>query len=179
MKKRYIINEKVQEVAKKKGCVTYPDDFPHLKETGTDFHAWIIPGDDAWHIETTLNDESLLQRLAELPIDEGEDTAPIRFIQVSLEDGLTANDIQSLLYGMDKTWLNAGGLMYPITVTVNNTLAFGFVQAELLNNADGPSVETFEKAIEQRIDDPAGNDGNGLFFVGNYPCCLSFSEKGA
>lgn len=59
-RKMYRINTIPGEVAKTKGHVSYPEDFPHL-QPGEEFTAW-RSGED-WEIETILNAEALAERL--------------------------------------------------------------------------------------------------------------------
>ena len=59
----YKINSIPGAAAREKGHASYPEDFPHLRP-GEDFTAWRA-GED-WEIETTLDGETLLQRLKEL-----------------------------------------------------------------------------------------------------------------
>lgn len=169
MKPKYIINEMPAKAQKEKGHARYPDDFPHLKDTGKDFIAWKEPGGDAWHIETSLSDDALFNELMALPVPDGTDHAAIPFVQTALDDGLAPNDLESLLMSAPKNVK-----VYPILVEANNTMALGFVPNELFDLADGPTVEDFTKAITARIDN-SEYDGNGVFFVKNYLCMLNYS----
>lgn len=59
----YHINTIPGEAVKLKGYASYPEDFPHLRP-GEDFTSWKA-GED-WEIETTLDGETLHQRLKKL-----------------------------------------------------------------------------------------------------------------
>ena len=57
----YRINTIPGRAAAEKGHASYPEDFPHLRN-GADFVMW--KDGDHWEIETILNADALMQRLA-------------------------------------------------------------------------------------------------------------------
>lgn len=73
MEPKYIINEFAGRFKMARGYARYPEDFPHLKDTGKDFFAWKEAGSGSWHIETTLSGEALLNELRALPVPEEAD----------------------------------------------------------------------------------------------------------
>lgn len=58
------INKYVHEASEKRGYAVFPDDFPHLRDTGKDFVAWREGAD--WHVETTVTGDVLQERMSGL-----------------------------------------------------------------------------------------------------------------
>lgn len=59
---RFVINKIPRENSKKKGAISFPDDYPHLKGTGKAFVAWVeSPG--VIQVETLLTGDGLKREL--------------------------------------------------------------------------------------------------------------------
>lgn len=58
------INKYVREASKERGYAVFPDDFPHLRDTGKDFVAWREGAD--WHVETIVTGDVLQERMSGL-----------------------------------------------------------------------------------------------------------------
>ncbi|WP_195985346.1 hypothetical protein [Clostridium sp. D33t1_170424_F3] len=65
----YFINEKPGDAAEKRGYAIYPDDFPMLAATKSDFFAWKT-GEDV-HVETTLMGKALFKKLRAFELGNG------------------------------------------------------------------------------------------------------------